>query len=490
VRRVEGVRGTVPMRLDLALRFDYGAMPPWMRTQGDGFVAEVGPDRVRLHAPVALRHGEAAVWSEFDVQGGQRLDFVLAYDSSTAAPRAAPDMPALLEETVRYWSQWAGRFTRPTRWDAAVRRSLVTLKALIHRPTGGLVAAASLGLPEVVGGSMNWDYRYCWLRDATFTLTALLNAGYQEEAIAWRDWMLRAVAGRPDRMRIMYRVDGARRLDEWHAKQLSGYENSSPVLVGNAASGQVQLDVYGELLDAMHVASKAGLHRPERSIEVETALVEYLETIWDRPGADIWETRGEGRRYTYSQAMAWVGINAFLTGAQTHGSLDEAVRRRLEGVRDTIHATVCREGYSDRLGHFVQAYDNTALDASLLLLPITGFLPASDPRVAGTIAAIERELTEGGLVRRKAAKGDGSDEGAFLACSCWMADAMALQGRKAEAATVLDRVVALANDVGLLSEEYDVTRQRMLGNIPQALSHLGVVNTALGLSGPVVQRGA
>jgi len=259
VRRVEGVRGTVPMRLDLALRFDYGAMPPWMRTQGDGFVAEVGPDRVRLHAPVALRHGEAAVWSEFDVQGGQRLDFVLAYDSSTAAPRAAPDVPALLEETVRYWSQWAGRFTRPTRWDAAVRRSLVTLKALIHRPTGGLVAAASLGLPEVVGGSMNWDYRYCWLRDATFTLTALLNAGYQEEAIAWRDWMLRAVAGRPDRMRIMYRVDGARRLDEWHAKQLSGYENSSPVLVGNAASGQVQLDVYGELLDAMHVASKAGL---------------------------------------------------------------------------------------------------------------------------------------------------------------------------------------------------------------------------------------
>ena len=490
VRRVEGVRGTVPMRLDLALRFDYGAMPPWLQEQGDGFTAEVGPDRVRLHSPVPLHHAAAAAWSEFDVSEGQRLDFVLTYDSSTAPLRDVPDVSGMLADTLEHWSKWAGRFTKPTRWDAAVRRSLITLKALIHHPTGGLVAAASLALPEVIGGTMNWDYRYCWLRDATFTLTALLNAGYSEEAIAWRDWILRAVAGQPDRMRIMYRVDGARRLDEWPVKWLDGYEQSRPVLVGNAASAQTQLDVYGELLDAMHVASKAGLHRPERSIQVETALIQYLEGIWDKPGADIWETRGEGRRYTYSQAMAWVGINAFLTGAETHGAVDETMRRRLEAVRDTIHATVCREGYNDRLGHFVQAYDNTLLDASLLLLPITGFLPASDPRIAGTIAAIERELTEGGLVRRKAAKGDGSDEGTFLACSCWMADAMALQGRDAEAATLLDRVISLSNDVGLLSEEYDVSRQRMVGNIPQALSHLGVVNTALGLSGPVVQRGA
>ena len=248
--------------------------------------------------------------------------------------------------------------------------------------------------------------------------------------------------------------------------------------------------MYGELLDAMHVGSRAGLGRTERSIEVETALIEYLEGIWDKPGADIWETRGRGRRYTYSQAMAWVGINAFLSGAKTHGAVDEAMRRRLEVVRDTIHATVCREGYDAARGHFVQAYDNPVLDASLLLLPIVGFLPASDPRIAGTIAAVERELTEGGLVRRKASRGDGSDEGTFLACSCWMADAMGLQGRTAEAATLLDRVIELSNDVGLLSEEYNVPQQRMLGNIPQALSHLGVVNTALGLSGPVVQRGA
>ncbi len=490
VRRVEGVRGTVPMRLDLTLRFDSGAMPPWLQPRDNGFLAEVGPDRVRMHAPVALQHREAAAWAEFDVAEGQRLDFVLTYDNSTAPLRDVPDVSALLAETLEYWSAWSARFDRPTRWDKAVRRSLVTLKALIHRPTGGLVAAASLGLPEVIGGAMNWDYRYCWLRDATFTLTALLNAGYREEAESWRDWILRAIAGRPDRMRIMYRVDGSRRLDEYKAHWLGGYEGSRPVLVGNAASGQTQLDVYGELLDAMHVGSKAGLARTERSIEVEVALIEYLEGIWDRPGADIWETRGQGRRYTYSQAMAWVGINAFLTGARTHGAVDETMRRRLEGVRDTIHATVCREGYDSGLGHFVQAYDNRVIDASLLLLPITGFLPASDPRIAGTIAAVERELTEGGLVRRKASKGDGQDEGTFLACSCWMADAMAMQGRRTEAATLLDRVVGLSNDVGLLSEEYDVPRQRMLGNIPQALSHLGVVNTALGLSGPVVQRGA
>ena len=490
VRRVEGVRGTVPMRLDCALRFDSGAMPPWLQPRGDGFLAEVGPDRVRMHAPVALQHREAAVWAEFDVAQGQRLDFVLVYDSSTAPLRDVPDVSTLLSETLEYWEAWSARFDRPTRWDAAVRRSLVTLKALIHRPTGGLVAAASLGLPEVIGGSMNWDYRYCWLRDATFTLTALLNAGFHEEAGSWRDWILRAIAGKPDRMRIMYRVDGSRRLDEYKAHWLPGYEGSRPVLVGNAASGQTQLDVYGELLDAMHVGSKAGLVRTERSIEVEVALIEYLEGIWDKPGADIWETRGEGRRYTYSQAMAWVGINAFLVGARTHGAVDETMRRRLEGVRDTIHATVCREGYDSARGHFVQAYDNRVIDASLLLLPITGFLPASDPRIAGTIAAVERELTEGGLVRRKASRGDGSDEGTFLACSCWMADAMSMQGRKADAATMLERVIGLSNDVGLLSEEYSVPQQRMLGNIPQALSHLGVVNTALGLSGPVVQRGA
>lgn len=490
VRIIEGLRGQVPMRLDLRLRFDYGFMPPWVRHEGDCFVADVGPDLVAFRAPVPVETKDGTASAGFTVNAGQRLAFTLTYGSSSEPVPPKLDAEAVLAKTVEFWEEWIGRFDKPCHWPAAVKRSLITLRALIHFKTGGLVAAPTLGLPEVPGGSMNWDYRYCWLRDATFALTALLNAGYKEEATQWRDWILRAIAGRPDKMQIVYRVDGGRRLTEWDAQWLQGYQGSKPVRIGNKAVEQEQLGVYGELFDAMHVADKGGIGRTARGVEVETALVHHLESIWDQPSSNIWESRGDPHCYTFSQAMCWVGITQFLKGARTRQAVDDDAVRRLEALRGRIHDTVCQQGYHAGRGHFVDYYGNDALDASLLLLPIVGFLPADDPRMAGTIAAIERDLMDGGLVRRKPAKHDGHDEGAFIVCSCWLADCMAKQGRHDEARTMLERVIGLSNDVGLLSEEYHVPTQRLIGNVPQALSHLGVVNTALSLSGPVLQRGA
>jgi GH15 family glucan-1,4-alpha-glucosidase len=490
VRIVEGVRGEVPMRLDLRLRFDYGLMPPWSRRNEDCFIADVGPDLVAFHSPTPIGPGGPDASARFTVGAGQRLAFALSYGSSSESPPKRPDAEAALKSTVEFWEDWINRFDKPCRWPAAVKRSLITLKALMHRRTGGLVAAATLGLPESPGGSRNWDYRYCWLRDATFALTALLNAGYKEEATQWRDWILRAVAGLPDKLQVVYRLDGGRRLNEWAVKWLPGYEASKPVRVGNEAANQRQLDIYGELLDSMHVATRGGIERVERGIQVETALVEHLEAVWDQPCSDIWESRGELRRYTYSQAMAWVGITQFLKGARTHRAAGDNMIRRLQDLRGRIHEEVCRRGYDASRGHFVDYYGSKELDASLLLLPLVNFLPADDPRMAGTIAAVERELMDEGLVRRQPAKHDGHDEGAFLVCSCWLADCMAKQGRHEEARTMLEKVIGLSNDVGLLSEEYHVPTGRLIGNIPQALTHVGVVNTALGLSGPILQRGA
>ncbi|WP_091714404.1 glycoside hydrolase family 15 protein [Methylobacterium phyllostachyos] len=490
IRIVEGVRGTVRMDCTIRLRFDYGDMPPWSQQQGNGFLAEVGPDRVALFAPIPVAHERASGTARFEVAAGQRLPFALVYTDATDPLRAEPDAERALAETEREWSDWIGRFDKPCHWPGPVKRSLITLRALIHKHTGGLLAAATLGLPEQPGGSMNWDYRYCWLRDATFTLTALLNAGYTEEARKWRDWILRAIAGSPERMQIMYRLDGTRRLPEYEATWLPGYEGARPVLVGNAASNQIQLDVYGELLDGFHVADRAGIDREPRCIEVETALIEYLEGIWDKPSADIWETRGDPKRYVYSQVMAWVGIDRFLAAARKHGHADPALVQRLGPLRQTMHDAICARGYDAEHGHFVRDFGGSALDASLLILPLVGFLPADDPRMAGTIRAVETQLMEGGLVRRMPAKGDGRDEGAFLACSFWLADCMKLQGRAAESRALLERVIALSNDVGLLSEEYHVPSRRLIGNTPQALTHLGLVNTALSLSGPVLQRGA
>jgi len=490
VRIVEGVCGEVPMRLELRLRFAYGLMPPWSRCNSDCFVADVGPDLVALHSPTPIDcHGPDAS-SRFTVQAGQRLAFQLSYGSSSRAPPERTDAEAALEATVAFWEDWIGRFRKPCLWPAAVRRSLIVLKALLHRGTGGVVAAATLGLPEIPGGGLNWDYRYCWLRDATFALTALLNAGYKDEARGWRDWILRAVAGRPEKLQVVYRLDGGRHLSEWQVQWLPGYEGSQPVRVGNEAAAQRQLDVYGELLDSMHVAASGGIERIERGIQVEAALVEHLESIWEQPCSDLWESRGEPQCYTYSQAMAWVGITQFIKGARTHQAASADMIRRLEDLRSRIHETVCRRGYDESRGHFVDYYGGAELDAALLLLPLVNFLPVDDPRMAATISAVERELMDGGLVRRKRAKHDGHGEGAFLVCSCWLADCMAKQGRHEEARRMLERVIGLSNDVGLLSEEFHVPSGRLIGNIPQALTHLGVVNTALRLSGPVLERGA
>ena len=490
VRIVEGLSGRVEMGSLLRPRFDYGRVPPWMRPFDGGLCADAGPHQLVLHAPCQTEVENGGAHATFSVKTGKKLVFTLSYAPSFADLPKKHDAARLLRQTDKAWRDWIDRFDVPRRWGAPLKRSLLTLKALIDRRTGGLVAAPTMGLPEVPGGSMNWDYRYCWLRDATFTLTALLNAGFGEEAVRWRDWILRAIAGDPADMRIMYRIDGSRRLAEYEATWLSGHDGARPVLVGNAASNQTQLDVYGELIDSLHVGERAGVKRTSRDITVEIALIEYLEGAWDKPGADIWESRDDPGCYTYSQAMAWVGINHFVESDVMRAAAPDELIGRMRGLRAHIHQTVCERGFSTSGGHFVQRYDGEALDASLLLLPLVGFLPADDPRIVSTIAAVERELMEGGLVRRKAAQGDGHDEGAFLACSCWLADCMAMQGRREEAANMLDRVIGLSNDVGLLSEEFHVPTRRLIGNMPQALTHLGVVNSALFLSRPVVQRGA
>jgi GH15 family glucan-1,4-alpha-glucosidase len=493
IRIVEGLEGEVPMAMSLRLRFGYGQIVPWGQRYERGVIYEVGADRVVLDCPVELTMDTDDTHAHFRIAKGAKIAFVLGYSPSTVPLPPPLKVQALVKATEKNWKHWIGQFEPKGRWDGAVRRSLITLRTLFDRESGGIVAAATLGLPEIPGGSANWDYRYCWLRDATFTLTALLNAGFHKEATRWRDWILRAVAGQPAAIRIVYRIDGNRLMSERELEGLPGYQGAAPVRIGNAASDQTQLDVFGELLDSFHVLAKAGIERTPRIVQVEIAIVEHLEKVWGQPGGDIWENRGDPQCYTYSQAMAWVGINRFLAAHADDDQIDRALISRLEELNVVIHRTVCERGYSSDLGHFVQAYGGDTLDASLLLLPLVGFLPVDDPRVAGTIAAIERDLMEGGLmesglVRRKPPKPDGPTEGAFLVCSCWLADCYKMQGRDDEAAVLLDRVIGVSNDMGLLSEEYDVHSRNLIGNIPQALTHLGLINTALFLSGPVIQR--
>ncbi len=487
IRIVEGLDGEVKMAMTLRLRFGYGQIAPWKQYHERGAIFEVGPDRILLDSPVELLMDTDDASARFTVKR-KKVAFVLSYSPSMAELPSPFKIDALVKATEKAWKDWIGQFRAKSDRAESIRRSLITLRMLMDRESGGIVAAATFGLPEIPGGAANWDYRYCWLRDSTFTLTALLNAGFHEEAIRWRDWILRAVAGHPADLQIVYRIDGGRRLPEYDFDALPGYQGATPVRIGNAASGQTQLDVVGELMDSFDVLAKAGIERTPRVVQAEIGIVTHLEKVWDQPSADIWEGWSDPQCYTYSQAMAWVGISRFVAARANDDKVDRALVARLQQLSMVIHRTVCERGYSSDLGRFVQHYNSDTLDASLLLLPLVGFLPADDPRIAGTIAAIERELMEGGLVRRKAPRPDGHDEGAFLACSCWLADCYKMQGRDDEAAALLERVIGLANDVGLLSEEYDVRSRGLIGNVPQALTHLGVINTGLFLSGPVIQR--
>jgi len=489
VRIVVGLSGSVTMRCLLRLRFDYGALPPWTTLTAGVVEARVGRNLVVLRTSAQLSIGDGCVDSAFSVSEGERLAFVMAYGSAHAPVPPPIDVEAALRATQQYWRDWISKFdSSKTDWPVATRRSLLVLKALIHRDSGAMVAAPTTSLPEAPGGSLNWDYRYCWLRDSCFALVALLNAGFHDEAQAWRDWLLRAIAGSPEHIHIAYRVDGSRRLHEWTVDWLRGYRYATPVRIGNAAAQQKQVDVLGEVIDCLDVARLGGLPSSAQDELIETRIVEHLEQVWNTPGSGIWESRSAPRHYTYSRVMAWVAVDRFIEWRADRGA-EAALIERLKSLRTTIHDEVCREGWSDGLGTFTQYYGGDDLDGSLLLMPIVGFLPADDPRIVSTIDAIRRELTEDGLVRRRKKKSDGPSEGTFLACSCWMADCLQMQGRNAEARQQFERVLAVANDLGLFSEQYNAERKELAGNFPQALTHLAVVNTALGLCGPTLQRG-
>ena len=485
VRLVRGVQGRVRLRVDLTIRFDYGSVTPWVRAEEDGISAVGGPDAVRVRTPVRL-HGEGwATTAEFVVDEGAAVPFVLSWHPShAAAPAPMADPIAVVERTTSWWQAWAARCTYEGEWRDAVVRSLITLKALTYAPTGGIVAAPTTSLPEQLGGPRNWDYRYCWLRDSTFTLAALMQSGYVEEARAWREWLVRAVAGRGEELHIMYGLAGERRLPELELGWLPGYEDSRPVRIGNGAYDQFQLDVFGEVLDCLHLARHFGLHDGDNDWRVERELLSRLESVWSAPDEGIWEVRGPQRHFTHSKLMAWVAFDRALKDAERYG-LDGPVQR-WRTIRDELHREICTRGYDARRNTFVQSYDGTEVDAALLMMSEVGFLPPTDPRIVGTVAAIEQDLVRDGFVDRyRTSSGvDGlpEGEGAFVLCTCWLADNYALMGRHDDAHAVFERLLAARNDVGLLAEEYDPVARRQLGNFPQAFSHLGLINTARTLS--------
>lgn len=483
VRIVEGVRGTVTMSTELAIRFGYGDIVPWVRRIDDALVAVAGPDALYLHGPVALHGENMRHQAQFDVSAGDRIPFVLTWHPSHQRPPRAIDAEHALRDTDSYWTQWSSRCTYQGPHEAAVKRSLITLKALTYGPTGGIIAAPTTSLPELIGGVRNWDYRYCWLRDATFTLQAFLSAGYTEEAAAWRDWLLRAVAGDPADLQVLYGAAGERRISEYELPWLPGYEGSQPVRVGNAAAEQLQLDVYGEVVNCLFDSAEDGVADDAFAWSLQKQLLEHLETVWHQKDEGIWEVRGPRRHFTHSKVMAWV---AFDRGARTAERLgDSGVRWR--AAADVVHEQVCREAYDTDRGAFMQYYGASGLDASALLLPLVGFLPASDPRIVSTIEAVERELLEDGLLLRYRTKAgvDGlpAGEAAFLPCSFWLADCYVLVGRRDEAVALLDKLCALANDLGLLAEEYDPKLGRQVGNFPQAFTHVALIGTAVRLAG-------
>jgi carbohydrate kinase (thermoresistant glucokinase family) len=495
IRLVEGRRGKVAMQLHLTLRFDYGTTVPWVTQLDDksGLSATAGPSRVALRTPVALQGKNFATVAEFDVGEGQCVPFVLTHGPSHLPAPAAVDWQRALPETEGFWRSWSARCTYTGPWREPVQRSLLTLKALTYAETGGIVAAPTTSLPEQLGGERNWDYRYCWLRDATLTLMALMSAGYIEEAQAWRAWLQRSVAGSPSQIQIMYGLSGERQLIEWEVPWLPGYHGAVPVRIGNAAADQLQLDVYGEVIDAIYQARMHMLAPAAAAWAQQQKLIEYLERIWQQPDDGIWEVRGGRRHFTHSKVMAWVALDRTVRDAERFNL--HAPLERWRQVRDRMHATICRQAFDASRNTFTQSFGGSELDASLLLMPIVGFLPADDPRVRGTVAAIERELIADGLVLRYRTQAgvDGlpPGEGVFLPCSFWLADNYTLQNRDAEARALFERLLSLRNDVGLLSEEYDPDANRQVGNFPQAFSHLALIGTALNLHdiGPAQRRG-
>jgi GH15 family glucan-1,4-alpha-glucosidase len=483
VRLVIGRRGRVAMRMELNVRFDYGRSRPWIERRGpEELTAVCGPDAVRLSTPVEVRDDGAVQTARFVVEEGETVPFTLTWFAAHGPEPAHLDPVHTVADTERWWREWSSRCTHEGRWRAAVQRSLITLKALTYAPTGGIVAAPTTSLPEQLRGTRNWDYRYCWLRDAAFTIAALRDGGYREEALAWRQWLLRAVAGEPEAMQIVYGVAGERRLTEIDADWLPGYEGARPVRIGNAASEQFQLDVYGEVADAqLRLAGEVGFHPAQQ--RVAARVLEFLESAWRRPDESIWEVRGPRRHFTYSKVMAWVAFDRAVWAAETMGL--EGPVDRWRAVRDEIHGEVCRKAFDAQRNTFVQSYGSRQVDASLLKIPLVGFLPADDPRVAGTVQAIREDLAMGdGLLRRYSRQPEGSldgirdDEGAFLACSFWLVDNLTLMGRVDEARDLFEQLLDRANDLGLLAEEHDPAAGRLTGNFPQALSHIALVNSA------------
>ncbi len=485
VRIVEGLRGSVAMRMELILRFDYGRTVPWVRRVDGLLTAVAGPNGVALRTPVPTKGKGLSTTAEFTVTAGDKVPFVLSWFASHLSPPAAVDPFASLAETDGRWREWAGRCSYTGPWREAVVRSLITLKALTYAPTGGIVAAPTASLPEALGGVRNWDYRFCWVRDATFTLYALMHGGYRDEAASWRDWLLRAVAGDPAQLQILYGIAGERQIPEIEIDWLKGYEGSRPVRVGNAAIGQFQLDVFGELMDALYVAHRSGIGPQAAAWSVQRHLMEHLEKVWNEPDEGIWESRGGRRRFTHSRVMAWVAFDRSIKIAEALGL--EAPLERWKAARREIHDDVCANGYDADLGSFVQSYGSKALDASLLLIPLVGFLPPTDERVLGTVRAVERGLMVNGFVRRYSTEDGNSDglppgEGAFLPCTFWLADAYQQAGRGDDARRLFERLLGIRNDVGLLAEEYEPAAGRFVGNFPQAFTHVALVNTATNLA--------
>ncbi|GAA2784111.1 glycoside hydrolase family 15 protein [Nonomuraea dietziae] len=486
VRIVEGVSGTVEMSTVIRIRFDYGRIVPWVRRTNGHLQAVGGPDSIWLHSPVPLKGGDYAHRATFHVKEGERVAFVFTWHPSHEPMPRLISAEDHLVQTEELWAEWVEQCTYKGPWREAVVRSLITLKALTYAPTGGIVAAPTTSLPEDLGGVRNWDYRFCWLRDATMTLDALIGAGYLDEAAAWRTWLLRAIAGRPQDLQIMYGVAGERRLPEMELGWLAGYEDSRPVRIGNGAVEQLQLDVYGEVMNCLYLARTSGLAPDDRAWSIGRELLDYVEDHWDEPDEGLWEVRGPRRHFTHSKVMCWVAIDRAIRQVENFGRTGPV--ERWKALRAQIHAEICDKGYDPVRNTFTQSYGSAELDASLLLIPIVGFLPVDDPRVRGTVSAIENELLSDGFVLRYPVAADNDvdglpgGEGAFLACSFWLVEVMAMQGRKDEACELFDRLLTLRNDVGLLAEEYDPRYGRLVGNFPQAFSHVPLVHAARALS--------